>query len=221
MYYCTLIFVKLNWNALILLLNFYNQKRMRKFIYFILLFATSISLHAGILQGVIKDSKSGEALVGATIFIKGQSQNGISSGMDGSFTFHNLKNGNVVLVCSYVGCKTIEKEVVIAASEINKISIELSSSELDLQEVEVIAVNHATDQRARNLEKIAPSIVNVVSAKSIELSPDLNIANVIGRVSGVTIERSATGDGQYAIIRGMDKRYSYTMVQIINTDMSH
>jgi len=212
MYYCTLIFVKLNWNALILLLNFYNQKRMRKFIYFILLFATSISLHAGILQGVIKDSKSGEALVGATIFIKGQSQNGISSGMDGSFTFHNLKNGNVVLVCSYIGCKTIEKEVVIAASEINKISIELSSSELDLQEVEVIAVNHATDQRARNLEKIAPSIVNVVSAKSIELSPDLNIANVIGRVSGVTIERSATGDGQYAIIRGMDKRYSYTMV---------
>ena len=163
----------------------------------------------------MKDSKSGESLVGAKIFIKGNLQNGISSGLDGSFTFRNVKNGNVVLICSYVGCKTIEKEVAIAALGFNKISIELSSSVLELQEVEVTAKYHATDQNARNLERISPNEVNIVSAKSIELSPDLNIANVIGRVSGVTIERNATGDGQFAIIRGMDKRYSYTMVNSV------
>jgi outer membrane receptor for ferrienterochelin and colicin len=32
------------------------------------------------------------------------------------------------------------------------------------------------------------------------------------RVSGVSIERNSNGDGQYAILRGMDKRYNYTLV---------
>ncbi|MFA6060898.1 MAG: TonB-dependent receptor, partial [Taibaiella sp.] len=36
--------------------------------------------------------------------------------------------------------------------------------------------------------------------------------NVIQRVSGISIERNSNGDGQYAILRGMDKRYNYTMV---------
>jgi hypothetical protein len=35
---------------------------------------------------------------------------------------------------------------------------------------------------------------------------------VIQRVSGVTIERNSSGDGQYALLRGMDKRFNYTMV---------
>jgi len=32
------------------------------------------------------------------------------------------------------------------------------------------------------------------------------------RISGVSIERSNNGEGQYAIIRGMDKRYTYTLI---------
>ena len=185
---------------------------MSRYYFFFMLFIVSISSYAGVLQGVVKDSKSGEALVGATVFIKGQTQNNSSSGLDGSFILRNIKNEDIILICSYTGFKTIEKEVAISPSGLNNISIELSSSTLELQEVKVTAKNNSTDQGARNLERISPNEVNIVSAKSIELSPDLNIANVISRVSGVTIERNATGEGQYAIIRGMDKRFSYTMV---------
>jgi outer membrane receptor protein involved in Fe transport len=184
----------------------------KRIIYFILLFISCINSYAGIIQGVVKDAKSGEALVGATIYLKGESQKGTTSGLDGSFIIRNISGNTVVLVCNCMGCKSLEKEVSFTGAETNKILIELSTSELKLQEVEVTARNHATDQSARNIEKISPNEVNIVSAKSIELSPDLNIANVIARVSGVTIERNATGDGQYAIIRGMDKRFSYTMV---------
>jgi len=185
---------------------------MKKCFYLILLLVNCINSNAGVIQGVVKESKSGEALVGATIFIKGQTQNGISSGLDGSFLLRNVSGSSITLVCNYMGCKTLEKEVVIPASGTSKIVLELSSSDLELHEVEVVAKGNATDQSARNLEKISSNVVNIVSARSIELSPDLNIANVIQRVSGVTIERNATGDGQYAIIRGMDKRFSYTMV---------
>ncbi|MGN1260997.1 MAG: TonB-dependent receptor domain-containing protein, partial [Alloprevotella sp.] len=52
----------------------------------------------------------------------------------------------------------------------------------------------------------------IMSAKAIERSPDLTVANVIQRMSGVTMERNSSGEGQYAILRGMDKRYNYTLV---------
>jgi outer membrane receptor protein involved in Fe transport len=51
-----------------------------------------------------------------------------------------------------------------------------------------------------------------MSARTIELSPDITVANAIQRVSGVTITRDNTGDGKYAIIRGMDQRYNNTLI---------
>ena len=185
---------------------------MKRSICYVLLMIFCLNSYAEVIHGVVKDSKNGEALAGAIIFIKDQPQNNISSGLDGSFILRNVKNKNITLVCSYTGFKTFERIVAISPAGSSNISIELSSSDLQLQEVQVISKNRATDQNARALEKIAPNVMNIVSARSIELSPDLNIANVIQRVSGVSIERSPTGEGQFAIIRGMDKRYSYTMV---------
>ena len=69
-----------------------------------------------------------------------------------------------------------------------------------------------SDAQARLREKNAQNTMNVVSAKSMELSPDITVANVIQRVSGMSIERNSSGDAQYAIVRGMDKRYNYTLV---------
>ena len=51
-----------------------------------------------------------------------------------------------------------------------------------------------------------------MSAKTIELLPDVSAADVLQRVSGVTVQRNANGEAKYAIIRGMDKRYNYTTV---------
>jgi len=185
---------------------------MKRYLCALLLGINCIIINAGVIQGVVKESKSGEPLVGAIIYIKGQTHNGIASGLDGSFVLKNVSGKSITLVCNYIGYKPLEKEVQIPTSGSGKVVLELNTSELELHEVEIVAKGNATDQSARNLEKVASNVVNIVSAKSIELSPDLNIANVIQRVSGVTIERSATGDGQYAIIRGMDKRFSYTMV---------
>ncbi|HXC06043.1 MAG TPA: TonB-dependent receptor, partial [Bacteroidia bacterium] len=38
------------------------------------------------------------------------------------------------------------------------------------------------------------------------------VGNVLQRISGVTVEKTSSGEGRYAIIRGMDKRYNYTLV---------
>src|SRR6202012_4989894 len=58
----------------------------------------------------------------------------------------------------------------------------------------------------------ADIIQNSVSPRAIEISPDLSVANTAQRISGVSLERSTNGEGQYVIVRGMDKRYIYTLV---------
>ena len=84
-----------------------------------------------------------------------------------------------------------------------------------IKEIERISVKgnkkpiptHLPEKRAK-----LPQVVNIVSGAAIAKSPDISVANVIQRVSGISVERSSNGEGQYAILRGMDKRYNYTLV---------
>jgi TonB-dependent receptor len=161
------------------------------------------------VKGIVRDKETGEELIGATIIWKDKPARGTLSGMDGSFTL-DIPSEKGTLVCSYIGYQTAE------------LSIETSGSALLilLQPVaqaihEVVVYGQAsgnTDTGVRNMEKLAPAVMNIVSAKAIEISPDITVANVIQRVSGVTVERNSSGDGQYAVLRGMDKRYNYTLI---------
>ena len=67
-------------------------------------------------------------------------------------------------------------------------------------------------ETAAGWEKIADPVLNVLSGKTLQLLPDITVANALQRVSGVTIERSSAGEGRYPIIRGMEKRYINTLV---------
>ena len=97
-------------------------------------------------------------------------------------------------------------------SKDTEVIIPLKSDDVVLEGVTVVASNPGRTERARGIERAAMNVVNVMSAKAIELSPDITVANVIQRMSGVTVERNSSGEGQYAILRGMDKRYNYTLV---------
>lgn len=86
----------------------------------------------------------------------------------------------------------------------------------DLKQLgEVVVTGHReyrSDRSAIETVKNAGNVLNVMSQQSIQLSPDVNVASVLQRVSGVTMERDASGEASYAILRGMDKRYNYTLV---------
>ncbi len=71
---------------------------------------------------------------------------------------------------------------------------------------------HESDAAARGYEKNADMVQNILSAKTIQLLPDVTVANALQRISGVAIQRSSSGEGRYAIIRGMDERYNNTLI---------
>jgi len=190
---------------------------MRKFVFTCLLFFFTplfFYIHAASIKGKITDSKTGEELVGVGVYLKNNPSIATLSGLDGSFLLSGVETGNSTLICKYIGYNQSDLDLQIPATGISKLDITLQPAEADieLKEVKVVASNKGTDIGARNLERNATSVLNIVSAKTIELSPDITVANVIQRVSGVTVERNSTGDGEYAILRGMDKRYNYTLV---------
>ncbi len=179
--------------------------------YFVLIFTLLLSqvVSAIVIKGKVKDSKTGEEIIGATLEIKGNTSEKAVSGLDGSFSISADKFPSTI-VCTFIGYK--RSEYTLKKNEVN-IIIPIESSNIELDGVTVLANNPGrSESGARSIEKQAMNVVNVMSAKAIELSPDITVANVIQRMSGVTVERSNSGEGQYAILRGMDKRYNYTLV---------
>ena len=68
--------------------------------------SVAFSAHALDIKGKIKDRKSGEEIIGATVCLKEDPTKGVVSGLDGSFSL-SLKEGQT-LVCSYIGYKPVE-----------------------------------------------------------------------------------------------------------------
>lgn len=177
---------------------------------FFLLFLSGFS---ATLRGRITDAKTGEELVGAYVFIK-ELKIGASVGLDGTYTIKNIPEGNYTLQCSLVSYMLQEIPLSVSSASSDLVQhIALKSLQSDLEEVTVTASRDmGSENSARNSEREATNIINVVSAKAIELSPDLNVANVIQRMSGITLDKSAGNGAQYALLRGMDKRYNYTLI---------
>lgn len=168
----------------------------------------------GTIRGRAVDATTGQPIIGATLLLDDTKLYNVS-GLDGSYLIKNVPAGTYKIRISYVSYKTMTREVVVASAE-QIITLDLPlETETDRQLTEVTVKGKrdgSSDRTARDLERNALQVTNIVSGRTIELSPDLTVANVIQRVSGISIERNSNGDGQYAILRGMDKRYNYTLV---------
>ena len=177
-----------------------------------LLAASATAIQAHTLDGIVKDNKTGEPLIGTVIRVKELPNVGTTTGLDGSFTLHELPDkGKYTLVVSFMAYKT--KEIVVDVANDDKVDIPMDEDLKQLVEVVVTGRReYRSDRSAVETVKNAGNVLNVMSQQSIQLSPDVNVASVLQRVSGVTMERDASGEASYAILRGMDKRYNYTLV---------
>ena len=185
---------------------------MKKFLISVALVASSAMVSAHTVDGIVKDNRTGEPLIGSVVEVKELPNIKTTTGLDGSFKLSELPDkGRYTLVVRYISYKT--REVPIEVSDKGTVTIALDE---DLRELsEVVVKGHKeyhSDRSAIDMEKTAGNVLNVMSQQSIQLSPDVNVASVLQRVSGVTMERDASGEASYAILRGMDKRYNYTLV---------
>ncbi len=174
-------------------------------------FLLTSSSFAQSIKGHVIDAATGEALAGATVTLTSSKQMVVAK-LDGAFVFRNVAEGRYSLAISYSGYQLLKQDVKVGAGE-NEVSINLQPINKELSSVIVSSQGDGRyNQGARNLERRADALINVLSSKTIQLLPDITVANALQRVSGVTIEKSSSGEGRYPIIRGMEKRYINTLV---------
>lgn len=187
-------------------------KRCLAFVFLITLLKIA---NAQTIKGKVYDLTNGEPLTGASVEAEqGSFKQFTSVNLDGSYTFRSLKPGKYELKARFIGYKTTEGQAVdLKDNATVVVNLKMQNSSTSLNEVKIKGQSSKeSDGSARGIEKNASSIENVLSANTIQLLPDVTVANALQRVSGVTVQRSSSGEGRYAIIRGMDQRYNSTLV---------
>ncbi|MDR3245118.1 MAG: TonB-dependent receptor [Prevotellaceae bacterium] len=129
------------------------------------------------IKGVVTDAKTGEFLVGASIFIK-ETSKGIVSGKDGSYTLL-LDKGNYVICGAFVGYQTKEFNVVINKSQILDIHLEPNIQELESVVVSgrdksenVTSVNMGVERMSiKEIQRLPVLMGEVDVLKAIQLLP--------------------------------------------------
>lgn len=74
------------------------------------------NMYGDVIKGKIKDARTGEELIGASVFIKEEPSKGAVTGLDGSFSLSATRR-KCTLVCSYIGYK--KREIVVDGDAAN------------------------------------------------------------------------------------------------------
>jgi outer membrane receptor protein involved in Fe transport len=166
------------------------------------------------IKGKVEDSNSKEKLAGAFVTCTGNSHiYNTTTDADGEFKFRNIPLGAYDIKIDYVGLATYLTHIDLADNKKVEIRAHLENSGKSMGTVQVYGKISQEDQRgAIQGEKHSPNIVNIISAQAMERSPDINAANVLQRMSGLTIQRNGGADEAYPIIRGLDPRYNNTLI---------
>lgn len=178
-----------------------------------LLLVVRFSLFGANIHGTVFESESKDPLVGANVVLENTSFIGITDSR-GTFEISNITLGEYTIVVSFIGYVTYKKKIEITKGDDNiRQNFFLAQKTTTLNEVSIVGnYNKGTDQNARATEKNAVNVINVVSEHTIDLSPDITVAQIAQRISGVTLDRSSDGKNQYAIIRGIEQRYNNTLI---------
>ncbi len=129
------------------------------------------------VKGVVKDSKFGDPIIGASVLQKGTT-NGTISDMDGNFVLE-APNG-AVLVVSYIGYKT--QEVSVSGSQPLNVILGEDMEALD----EVVVVGYATGSK-RTISGAVERIKKEDMNQGVVNNP---LESIKGKVAGVVISQS-------------------------------
>jgi len=162
------------------------------------------------IRGVVLDARTGEPMTGATVTVKEAGKKQFVK-LDGYFTFKNLTPGDYEVEVTFTNYKKYDEHITVSNTKIAELKVVLEPVIMELTAV-TVTKGSSSDMNTRNIEKHSNQLVNILSSKNIQLLPDITVANVMQRVSSVTIERSSSGEAKYPIIRGMEKRYINTLI---------
>ena len=162
-----------------------------------------------VIHGRVADADN-RPLTGAAVNITPGDITVVTDG-DGLFGTRALMPGTYTVEILYLGSETLTQKVQIEEGKPANLQVKLQPALHGAQVVTVTGTRSRGEVEAMNQEKNAQDIVNVLPAEVIRSLPNANVADAVGRLPSVSLERDE-GEGKYIQVRGLESRYTSVTV---------
>lgn len=159
----------------------------------------------GVIFGTVKDKSTNSTLPGANISIEGTAIGTISD-VDGKYRLMGVPTGEQTFVISFIGYDKFTQKVTVKSGDNIEVNATLVITSMDLEEI-IVTSQMAGQMSAINQQLKSDALVNVVSSDKMKELPDINAAEAIGRLPGISINRNG-GEAQTINIRGFGADYT-------------
>lgn len=165
-----------------------SKMRQKGILALLLLCATSVMAQTGTISGTVKTT-DGQPAADVNVSLKGEAKN-IATSISGTFEFRNIKEGDYIIVVSYVGLKTQERPVQVKSGEDQHLDFTLTETAGQLEEV-IVSGQRSLNQRPVNAGKIAidpfdlPQSITVVNSALLRDQQVQRLSDVMKNVNGV------------------------------------
>jgi len=158
----------------------------------------------GSISGRAVDS-AGAVLPGARIDVQPGAASTVTSGQ-GEFSVSDLPAGEYTITVHYVGFTPFSTKVTVVAGQSARVDAKLQVASKK-EEIMVYAERAHGEAAAINRERESDNILQVLPVEVITSLPNTNVADAVGRLPSVTLERDE-GEGKYIQVRGTEPRYN-------------
>lgn len=166
----------------------------------------------GTIAGTAKD-EANSALTSALIEVQPLGRKTISDDQ-GQFRITDVPVGEYTVTASYVGFAPFSTTVRVEAGQTANVNAVLKIATVSDQVI-VTGERLQGEAEAINIERMSDDIVQVLPAKVINSLPNTNVADAVGRLPSVSLERDE-GEGKYVQIRGTEPRLSNVTINGVN-----
>ena len=167
---------------------------MKRNLIFSFIIISILKAQTSIISGFVSDSSSGEALIGANVFLY-ETRQGMATDINGYYIIQDIVSGNYTLMVSYIGFDMYKQKTRLSDGESKKVNINLVEQVVQLTEIEVTA------EKLQRRNNIQPSKISL-SPRMMKAAPALaepDLFRTIQALPGVlTTSEFSTG----LVIRG-------------------
>ncbi len=146
------------------------------------------------LNGYVVDSLSRETLISATVYLKG-SKLGAFTNKAGFFTITGIPPGTYTLVITFLGYKTKEISITLAAGESRSLRLELTQTAVETEGVDVVA-EREVEKRQITISKVN---IPVEQLKQLRVGGEADVFRSLQYLPGI-LTSSQLSSGLY--VRG-------------------
>lgn len=190
----------------------YLRASLRTLLFVIAACALVSAQGTGLISGHVADP-SGGVLVGAKVEIE-PGNHSVATDAQGEFAVRDLQPGSYEVAVSYVGFINYSGKMDVVGGRAVRVDAVMKVASAG-EEILVTAERPHAEAEAINRSRSSENILQVIPAEVIRSLPNVNIADALGRLPSVTLERDE-GEGKYVQIRGTSPRLSNVTINGVN-----